>query len=255
MKKSKYILILTLLTGVIFYFYAPNITAYLTALTEGSSAKSQLAQSLTVDLTDFTKSDLLEENKKLKETLANLSYVRIYNKSLEFEIAELKNLLSDEKHAAQKQILARVVNTNQKPAPVFIKILPEGDPKEMRNPYVFTSFGFILGDLFVNNSAYDRYAIKPFSIPGREIKGILRFDSNSPSDKLAVDVVSAGSGIFEFFVNKEYKVKEGDILYFKTYPMAVVRKVFKTSESPFIKVWAGLPFNLSVLDYVLIKDI
>ncbi len=233
------------------YLYADKLSSIIYSTSDTAMRGSVNTQAALGNITFASKSDLLSENKKLKESLSELAFLRVYNKALEYELSEIKGLLGDKE---PQGVLARTINAQQIPAPGFLKISVKDDIKMFSNPYAFAKGGFVLGE--VQRSNENVHFVNLFSLPGRELTGYLRFDDkDSPSDKLSVDVVALGSGAFEFFVNKEYKVKKGDILFFKTYPMAVVEKVNKSSQSPFLRVWARLPFDISIVDYVLIKDI
>ncbi len=251
MKRIKYISIVIVAIFAIAYLYADKLTSLIYSTSNSAIRGSVNTQAALGNITFVSKSDLLSENKKLKESLSEFAFLRVYNKALEYELNEIKDLLGDQQ---VKGVLARTINAQQIPTPSFLKISVKDDIKTFSNPYAFAKGGFVLGEVQIGNG--NVHFVNLFSTPGRELPGYLRFDDkNSPSDKLSVDVVALGSGAFEFFVNKEYKVKKGDILFFKTYPMAVVEKVNESSQSPFLRVWARLPFDMSLVDYVLIKDI
>ena len=199
-----------------------------------------------------TRGNLIQENKKLKNELEALAFVRVNNLALLSENAELKHLLNA-KDLIENSLLARVYDAMRVPIPSSIRLVSTKNINLTGRLYAFDTTGFIVGN--VTKASDYNYTLHLFSEPDRSIKGFLRFEEGAPSKKLSVDVLALGSGSYMFFANKEYPVKKDQILYFKTYPMAIVYKVEKTPQSPFLKVYARLPFDLSLLDYVLIKGI
>jgi cell shape-determining protein MreC len=70
-----------------------------------------------------------------------------------------------------------------------------------------------------------------------------------------VELSGLGNGAFEFYLNKEFPIKRGDTVFYKYYPVAIVQEVEKDNQSPYVRVLARLPFNINILDYVLIKSL
>ena len=246
MKKIVYTVASLALIGAFVFVFKEKLDTL--SFTARSKIGTQLAAVNSIDFKGESKI------KQLENEIKNLSFAKINILSLQQENKELKSLLGYKD--SDKVYLARVLNQTQEPKAsildlyVYSKNLPENKKMLAISPQ-----GFALG--FVSNSKNKNFAkLELFSKPKNKILVTLLFeDKDAPSKKLSTDALGYTPGSFELYVNKEYPVKVGDVIFYKTYPIAQIIDIEKDKQSPFVKVWAALPFDLSTLDFVLIKEI
>lgn len=251
-KKKRYIYVLIIVFLFVVYVYRDTFVTAWKEVSKSAGVKTAYleASASGAILPVFT--DLQSENERLRQIISTLAFSRVNIEALQYENGELRKLLNA-KDLKENSLLARVYQAYKTPIPKELPVFSTESKDLTGQLYAFDVSGFILGNI-KKEGKYD-YLLNLFSYPDNTLQGFLLFDKDAPSDKLSVDVLSVGSGTFEFFVNKEYPVKKGQILYFKTYPMAQVSEIMENPQSPFVKVWARLPFDLSLLDFVLIKGI
>ena len=246
MKRTVYIVASLALIGTLVFVFKEKLDTL--SFATRSKIGTQLAA---VSSINFKSESKLE---KLENEIKNLSFAKINILSLQQENKELKSLLGYKD--SDKVYLARVLNQTQEPKASSLDLyVYSGDLPEDKKMLAVSPQGFALG--FVRKSKNEKFAkLELFSKPKNKILASLLFEDNdAPSKKLSTDALGYMPGSFELYVNKEYPVKVGDTIFYKTYPVAQVIDIEKDKQSPFVKVWAALPFDLSTLDFVLIKEI
>ncbi len=191
-----------------------------------------------------SKKKLQEENDNLKSKIQALSFLKISNLALKQDLEEIKSLLKDNDEGElgllrlEPSVAPRVDYLS------FSKSLPED-----KYYLVFAKAGFLLADKRAGKSKFARL----LSARERVIPAYILLGDKDQKEKIKLKLYGKGGGAFKAQLNKEYKLKVGDPIYFKSYPIAIVRKLELDEQSPYQIVYAGLPINLNNLDFVLIK--
>ncbi len=241
MKKSK--LIGAVLFVALFYILSLKIDI----LKEGASKfllGSASYAEIPLDFFNYfqSKDSLLKENSELKRELELLKYERINAMALRQDLKELRALMGNPEKNKQELKLARL---EPSVAPRVNFLLLEDRPDE-NDYYVLGKNSFLIAYLSHGISKEARlYSANSKITPAYIIQ---------EEGKVKVSLQGKGSGAFVFELNKEYDVKEGDIIFYKSIPLAVVRKVESSEQSPYYTVYAALPINLNNLDFVLLKN-
>ncbi len=191
-----------------------------------------------------SKKRLQEENDNLKSEIRALSFLKISNLALKQDLEEIKSLLKDNDEEELELLRLEPSVAPRIDYLSFIRTLPENE-----NYLIFADAGFLLADKRAGKSKFARL----LSARERVIPAYILSGDKEQKEKIKIKLYGKGAGAFTAQLNKEYKLKVGDPIYFKSYPIAIVRKLESDEQSPYQIVYAGLPINLNNLDFVLIK--
>ncbi len=251
MKRAVILIIFAVVFVSTIYFFMPNLKNISTTLLLNIASRFEYYFSLSGYLKD--KEELLRENMALRQKMELLKYAEINRLALEADLHELKSLIDneDEDGVGGKDNISQksgwqIVRLEPQIAPRVNHLLLERRP-DSSEYLVFAKTSFLVAVLSAGTSKEARL----FSANRKVTPAYILQDN----EKIKVSLKGIGAGAFSFDLNKEYKIKEGDIVFYKSFPLAIVRKVEADEQSPYMKVYASVPFNLNNLDFVLLKKI
>ncbi len=235
------ILLLTLIS--LLYKFVPNYIADKEYILQPVFAIQSKMQNTALFVKIFSITKLQEENDKLKKDLEALAYLRLNNLALKQELKELQELQNDkDEPVAYAHIKVQSFPPSNK---IFFSTSKNLDTDNHHSYFLIARDSFILAD-GVESKGENLYIAELLSAPSRELNAFLYF--NNDEDKLKVTTRGLGAGKFEFDINKKYDIKEGDTIFYKFHPLAVVVKIHEDEKSAYKKVLASVPFNLSLLE-------
>ncbi len=233
------------------YFFMPNIKNTAASILLNTASKIDFYLGIGDYFKD--KKELLLENTALKQKVELLKYSEINRLAMEADLNEIKSLISneneggaDKKDGVLQKKYGQIVRIEPQVAPRVNYLILERRP-DSSEYFVFGKNSFLIATL----AAGTRKEARLFSAHRKVTPAYILQDE----EKIKISLKGMGAGAFSFDLNKEYKIKEGDIVLYKSFPIAIVRKVEIDEKSPYMKVYASVPFNLNNLDFVLLKKI
>ncbi len=201
------------------------------------------------------KLSLEQENQLLKDQLKDLRFLQINNLALKQELAEINALTNKGEQNENGSELAEgyIVSLEPSVAPRTNFLLL----RQLKNNIadgkytVLAQGGFVLADTTAHAGSIKSAHL--LSALGRSISArMLIKDKDGKDEKIKVVLSGKGAGRFEAQINKEYQVEVGDTLFYKNRPVAQIVEVVSEEQSPYHKVSASIPFNIDLLDKVLL---
>ncbi len=236
------ILILALTYTLFFYGEQFNYKAKLVLFNISSSIKPV---SYFLEYIKF-KRDLVEENTVLKQQIMSLNHLRYENLSLR---ADLKELLKQDKFSDEDNVLQiKELIPSFAPRVNNLYVVDTAD-LSLGNHLVFSMDGWLLASVFVHDESYIQDALL-FSAQKRQVPAYLII---SDEQKQKITLRGIGYGSFIAHLNKEFKVKIKDAVYYRGHALGVIQKIESKEQDPYLTLYISLPVNLDNLTYVKIK--
>ena len=246
MKRILSILFIFLL-GLLFYFKFSD-------LRNGASLRLQeialLAESYAPNIDFFTsKRALMSENELLKKEIAHLQAIKLENLYLRADLKEL-GVYFDNHDKDKGQVILRLY-PSLLPRVDTLSVKTTGDLKPGRY-LLLSDNGYVVADMNIGDSEKQPTESFLLSARGRKIPA---FIIKSDDTKQKITLQGKGYGAFVAQVNKDFKIKKDAPIYYMGIPIARVRSVKSSEQSPYITLHASVDVNLDNLDYLILKRI
>ncbi len=168
--------------------------------------------------------------------VCKLNFYSLSLNALLYENKELKELL---RYKTENSVLAKVIDRHIEKSFYIL----DSQAKPEKKYIAISTQGYALG------FSKDNFLLL-FSMPGR----VINTYAIKEDKKISIQAEALMSGSFKAEVNKEFKIKVGDKIYFDLWPIGIVYSVENIKNSPYDNVYIALPFNLSNLSNVLLIE-
>ncbi|HMO78779.1 MAG TPA: rod shape-determining protein MreC [Candidatus Paceibacterota bacterium] len=180
---------------------------------------------------------LFEENKKLKVESIAVEFFKSENQ-------ELKRILNY-KESDSKHFLAKILNSIKKsPQDTFVIDVGQDVVSEKDTVYYLDiPIGFV-------ESVYQNSSIaRLYSSSGQKIQVEIR----SEQDVIKTEAIGMSSGNFKISIPKDIPVSPDSTIIFNGSVMGVVNNTEIDSSNTFQNIYFNFPFNISTINWVIVK--